>query len=472
MSVRGGSSEASTHAGHAQVAALSVGSVVDGKYKIESTIAEGGMAVILRATHVGLGQRVAIKFLKPRALSEPAVVERFEREARLAAQITSDHVVRVQDVGNVAGVGPYMVMEYLVGRDLGSIVEEGPLPIARAVDYLLQACDALAEAHALRIVHRDIKPENMFLAQRPSNTAILKIIDFGISKVAPKRGEGGDWAHSTDREDRLGTPLYMSPEQLRSAADVDQRADIWALGVVLFELITGVSAFDATDMPELCVSILTAAPKSLRALLPDAPEGLEGVILRCLEKDPARRYRNVAELTQDLVPFGPASTESRVVRIKQVVRRGGSSIRPPTPPAMAVQSVPIAMASVIVAASDRRVTTARRSRVRGWPLRWTGAAGLAALVTVVIGLVALTRGSAAPDPVVTVAPIATVVPSASAPTQEPTQVAPETVAASTATSEVGVPPVPPPKKTGNTHSPAAASVARPSDRRTLFGERK
>jgi serine/threonine protein kinase len=167
--------------------AFSNGSLVDSKYLVEETVAEGGIGVIVVARHLALNQRVAIKYLKPKALKNPSLVERFVREGRLAAQICSDHVVRVYDVGSLAEGGPYMVMEYLVGQDLGSLLESGPIPIERAVDYIIQACDALAEAHVLQIVHRDIKPENLFLAERPSNTPIIKIIDFGISKVAPSR---------------------------------------------------------------------------------------------------------------------------------------------------------------------------------------------------------------------------------------------------------------------------------------------
>ncbi len=215
------------------------GSLVGGKYLVEETVAEGGIGVIVAARHLALEQRVAIKHLKAKALENPSLVERFVREARLAAQISSEHVVRVFDVGSLPEGGPYMVMEYLHGQDLGSLLASGPLSIPRAVDYIVQACDALAEAHVLRIVHRDIKPENLFLAERPSNTPILKIIDFGISKVAPTRGEGDSWAHETAANERFGTPLYMSPEQLRSSSNVDSRTDIWALGVTLFELVTG-----------------------------------------------------------------------------------------------------------------------------------------------------------------------------------------------------------------------------------------
>jgi serine/threonine protein kinase len=312
-----------------RVPAFSNGSVVAGKYLIEETIAQGGIGVVVVATHLALEQRVAIKYLRPKALSNPVIVERFVREARLAAQITSEHVVRVHDVGTLPDAGPYMVMEYLVGEDLGHTVQGGPLPVARAVDYVLQACDALAEAHALRIVHRDIKPENMFLAQRASNTPIVKIIDFGISKITPRRGEGEEWATQTAASERFGTPLYMSPEQLRSTSNVDARTDIWSLGIVLHELLTGTNPFEGDDLPQVCTSILTSPPARLTATRPHAPPQLELVILKCLEKDPALRYRNVAELAQDLVPFGPASAAARVERIFEVVRRGGDSIRPP-----------------------------------------------------------------------------------------------------------------------------------------------
>ena len=456
------------------------GSIVDGKYSIEDTIAEGGLGVIVRATHLGLGQRVAIKYLKTRALADANVVERFEREARLAVQIASEHVVRVQDVGRLPGAGPYMVMEYLVGRDLGTILEEGPLPIVRAVDYVLQACDALAEAHALRIVHRDIKPENMFLAQRPSNTSILKIIDFGISKVAPRRGDGGKWARETGAEQRVGTPLYMSPEQLRSPADVDQRTDIWALGVVLFELITGAQVFDAVDMPELCASILAGSPKRLRDLIPDAPGALEAVILKCLEKAPKDRFRNVAELAQELLPFGPPTAASRIARIQQVVRRGGNSIRPATPGPMTVQRVPIAVDVTPAAQVEPQHVVAAPLPSRPPFSRRVGIAALAALaIAGLVAVVLLTRTSRVMPDLATAAPVAPIVApvvSTTAPTlppPEPTVAASASAAASDAAPRAA--PVPP-RRIGAPATPAAGTAspgpAPSSVRRVLFGERK
>jgi serine/threonine-protein kinase len=311
--------------------AFANGSIVAGKYLVEETIAEGGIGVVVVAKHLALQQRVAIKYLKPKTLGNPTLVERFVREARLAAQLTSEHVVRVFDVGTLPEAGPYMVMEYLVGEDLGHTVQNGPLPIARAVDYVLQACDALAEAHSRRIVHRDIKPENLFLAQRASATPVLKIIDFGISKVAAKRGDEGHWGTETAASERFGTPLYMSPEQLRSTSSVDARTDIWSLGLVLYELLTGELPFPGDDLPQVCTSVLTGEPSRLTTVRDDAPLGLEAAILKCLEKDPVRRFRNVAELAQELAPFGPTSAAERAERIAEVVRRAGDSVRPPAP---------------------------------------------------------------------------------------------------------------------------------------------
>jgi serine/threonine protein kinase len=308
------------------------GSIIAGKYLIEETLAEGGIGVVVLAKHLALRQRVAIKYLKPKTLGNPAIVERFLREARLAAQITSEHVVSVYDVGTVPDGGPYMVMEYLVGEDLGRTIRGGPLPTPRAVDYILQACDALAEAHALGIVHRDIKPENLFVAQRASSTPILKIIDFGISKTTSKNGEDANWARQTAVNDRFGTPLYMSPEQLRSTTQVDARTDIWSLGVVLYELLTGVPPFGGDDLPQMCTNIIAGEPQGLIELRPSATPELEAIVLRCLEKDPAKRFRNVGELAGALAPLGPPNASSRAGRIAEIVRRGGGSVRPPAPP--------------------------------------------------------------------------------------------------------------------------------------------
>ncbi len=262
---------------------FSVGSVVAGKYLVEGTLGSGGLGAVVVARHVALDQRVAIKYLKP-GLTDQEVVARFLREARLTAQIQSEHAVKVHDVGELDGARPYMVMEYLEGTTLRETLGQGPLTQVLAVDYVLQACDALAEAHALGIVHRDLKPENLFLAKRSNQAPILKIIDFGMSKVTPRHRDASQ-VHVTRSTDRFGTPAFMSPEQLRSAMTVDARADIWALGVVLFELITRTLPFEGDDLPQLCTSILMDEPARPSAALPDIAPRLEAAILKCLEKD-------------------------------------------------------------------------------------------------------------------------------------------------------------------------------------------
>ena len=315
-------------------APFAVGRIIGGKYRIEQELAEGGLGVIVVATHVELGQKVAIKYLKPNVLADASLVARFRREAQLAASIRSDHVVRVFDVGTAEEAGPYMVMEYLEGEDLGSVLSRGPVAVERAIDFVVQACDALAEAHAMGIVHRDLKPENLFVANRKGAAPIIKILDFGISKVNEARRaiEGAPRARQlTEAGERFGTPVYMSPEQLRDTGTVDSRTDIWALGVVLFELLTADLPFTGQTVPEVTANILRDPPVLLRVKRAGAGDLLEAVISKCLEKDPAMRYRNVGELVQELVSFAAPNSEPRTGRIRRVILEGGDSIRPPRP---------------------------------------------------------------------------------------------------------------------------------------------
>jgi serine/threonine protein kinase len=305
------------------------GSVVGDKYLIEHVIGEGGLGVVLRAKHVDLDQPVALKHLKPDAVTRPDVVERFLREARLAAKIKNEHAVKVQDVGAVESGVPYMVMELLEGRDLEQIVAERPLPIDTAIDYVLQACEALAEAHAIGIVHRDLKPGNLFLAKRPGSTSILKVVDFGISKMTAK--DRVTQERVTRIDERVGTPVFMSPEQLQAAPDIDARSDVWSLGVVLYELVSGKLPFDEADLPQLCVAVLMKPHVPLSAVLAEATPELEAIIARCLQKDRAARYQNVAELAQDLTHIWQGDSPSRVKQIARVIREAGHAISPPTP---------------------------------------------------------------------------------------------------------------------------------------------
>jgi serine/threonine-protein kinase len=302
------------------------GDLIAEKFQVDRVIGSGGMGVVVQATHVALGQRVAIKFLLTEACEAPGAVARFLREARAAVQIEGEHVARVLDVGTLSSGAPYMVMEYLRGADLADVLlRGGPLAQEVAVDYVLQACEAIAEAHALGIVHRDLKPANLFLASRPDGSPLVKVLDFGISKQ--QRGPSG----LTSGEVMMGSPRYMSPEQMRSTRDVDARTDVWALGTILFELVSGKPVFDSDSMAGLCAAIQTQPAPALRSVRPGVSELLDRVVARCLEKDPRAPIATVAELAQALAPIAPARAQIHVERIVRLL--GGP--RPAVVPASA-----------------------------------------------------------------------------------------------------------------------------------------
>jgi eukaryotic-like serine/threonine-protein kinase len=294
------------------------GQILAGKYRVERVLGSGGMGVVVAAWHLELEQRVAVKFLHPLALEREDTAERFRREARSAAKIRSEHVARVIDVGIMEGGIPYMVMEYLQGHDVSEEMSKvGMLPIADAIDFILQAVEALAEAHAAGIVHRDLKPANLFIAIRPDGTRIVKVLDFGISKSL----FGGSVAELslTRTSVLIGSPLYMSPEQMRSAKDVDTRTDIWSLGVILYEMITARPPYTGDSIPALCAALLSDVPASMQTLRSDVPLALEDVIMRCLTKDRQQRFGTVSELARALAPFGSASSQLHVDRASRVL---------------------------------------------------------------------------------------------------------------------------------------------------------
>lgn len=288
---------------------VQAGDVLAGKYRVDRVLGAGGMGMVVAARHLDLNKLVALKFMLSSAAQNPEAAHRFVQEARSAAQLRSEHVAHVSDYGTLETGEPYIVIEYLEGEDLGELLSRsGPLAIGFAVELMQQACEAMEEAHANGIIHRDIKPQNMFLTKRRKGSACLKVLDFGLSKVA-LTGEAPAGLHQTNTAALLGSPLYMSPEQMRSARGVDHRADIWSLGATMYELLVGQPPFPADSLMDLCVKLANERPRALRELRPEIPAGLEWAVLHCLEADPKARFQSVAEFSAALAPFsGNAAT--------------------------------------------------------------------------------------------------------------------------------------------------------------------
>ena len=279
------------------------GVVLAGRYRIERPLKSGGMGLLLLGQHLELERPVAIKVLLDTQDNDDDTVARFFREAKAAARLSSEHVVKVYDVGSLDDGMPYIVMELLEGEDLArKLRDRGPLPIPEVAEYLLQACIGLAEAHRSGIVHRDIKPGNIFVTRRKDGRPLVKLVDFGISKLSPTAAQEHQ-PELTTTSQVMGSPHYMSPEQLKSSREVDARTDIWSLGAVLVRLISGSYAFEGSSDAELCANVLMGQPLPLKQLLPNAPKGLEALVAKCLTRDPAHRMQNVAEFALALAPF-------------------------------------------------------------------------------------------------------------------------------------------------------------------------
>ena len=315
------SDEVISASGHAQYLAAAAqamgiweGQLLAGKYRVERVLGAGGMGVVVSARHLQLDERVAIKLLRAQTLAHPKALARFAREARAAAKIKSEHAAFVADVGTLENGTPYMVMEHLDGLDLAAwLRDRGALGWSQAIEFVLQACEALAVAHANGIVHRDLKPANLFITRRVDGTDCLKVLDFGISRVESD-------ISMTQTAQVLGSPLYMSPEQLSAPESVDARSDIWSLGVILFELLSGAPPFTAPTLPELVTRIITEPPPALPVPRGEASLALDQVIRRCLEKDRGLRFASVAELGSALLPFASASGRVSVQRIAGILR--------------------------------------------------------------------------------------------------------------------------------------------------------
>jgi serine/threonine-protein kinase len=381
------------------------GEIIDGKYRVESVLGEGGMGVVLAAHHELLEQRVAVKVLTS---SDKQALMRFSLEAKATAQLKSEHVARVMDVGALPSGAPFIVMEYLEGCDLGELLKlQGRLGVTDAVGYVMEALDGLAQAHALDIIHRDLKPANLFLAVQPNGASIVKLVDFGISKSIASRRSGTTGVLTGDHS-TVGSPTYMAPEQIRSPKDIDGRSDLWAMGVVLYELLSGAPPFRGDSVGEIFAAVLEKTPPRLSSIVPEVPAGLSEVVATCMS-DREVRYKNVLELARDLAPYGPPESAALVPRIEQMLRAmearaagervslTGARVSPapissPDAPAAGL----VAFSSDTLSDSTPREATLpslRRKGSRRRMLTVMGAAG-AGLLVVLIGALRVSRSSA------------------------------------------------------------------------------
>ena len=301
-----------------------LGDVLASKYRLEQLLGSGGMGHVYRATNEDIGRAVAIKVLRTEHATNPSHVERFLREARAANLVRHPNVVDVLDIGRDADGSPFIVQELLNGRDLLTYVQEcgGTLTFAEIVEYVLPVVEAVSLAHAQGVVHRDIKPENVFLADAPGGKRIPKLLDFGISKIRSS-------IRTTEVGTMMGTPAYMSPEMIQGA-DADPRSDVWALGIMLFELLAGRYPFDEQDAPALFVMVVTKDMPSLAALVPRAHPDVSRIVERCLRRDPADRYATATELGADL----------RNILNGRAIEATDRHVVPPTPIAASSLAIP------------------------------------------------------------------------------------------------------------------------------------
>ncbi|MBW2454892.1 MAG: serine/threonine protein kinase [Deltaproteobacteria bacterium] len=310
---------------------VAVGDILAGKYRVERVLGVGGMGIVVAATHIDLDELRAIKFMRSQARASVEAETRFLREARSSAKLKSEHVVRVHDMGRLDGGEPYLVMEFLEGLDLKAIIKRSQaVAVVQATDYLVQACEALAEAHAAGIIHRDLKPSNLFVTTGNDGRPCIKVLDFGISKLTGALAESSGM-DLTQASSVMGSPLYMSPEQMESARDIDARADIWSLGVILYETLTRTRPFSGTTVTAVTMSVAKddVVPPSKRR--PEIPALLELVILRCLEKDRTGRYDDVLELAEALAPFASGECQAVVDRIRRMLHQEEDDPIPPAP---------------------------------------------------------------------------------------------------------------------------------------------
>jgi hypothetical protein len=427
----------------AVAATYAPGTVLLDRYDIEAQLGVGGCSLVLRARDRLLDQPVAIKILRTDVGFARDMETRLMREARAIAQLSSQHVVRILDVGTVDTGAPFLVMELLHGTDLDAVLTRHRLlPPGLAVDYILQACDAFAEAHARGIVHRDIKPSNLFVVDRSDGAKIVKVLDFGISKSSTPDEE----LSLTQTALLLGTPAYMAPEQMRSARLADARSDIWALGVVLYQLVEGRMPLKGDNFADLVVAASTLPHEPMTV----APE-LAPVIARCLAKAPDDRYANMAELAASLAGF----TAGEIGRacVTRTARVLGIAPRIPLPISTSVAVVPPAASpwriAIIAAVAAAIAIPATLLLARGRepaPPESSGRPVPAAVAPAAVAPAAVEPTPAAPTPPPVVPP-------------PPTPPPPQTAPPPTAPPPTTPPPTAPPPATAAMPAPAASTAA-------------
>jgi len=281
---------------------LQPGTILLEKYRVERVLGKGGMGIVVAVRHIQLGELFAIKILLPESRDQPEALERFLREARASAKLKGEHVARVHDIGKLPDGTPYMLMEYLEGEDLGQFLERrGALPVEEAALYVHQACEAVAKAHAAGIVHRDLKPSNLFLTHQANGLPCVKVLDFGIVKELDPENKVGKRLTKTGTF--LGSPIYMPPEQMADIKATDTRGDVWALGVILYEFVTGRAPFESEAVTTVITKVLLTHPDPPSHLNPAVPVEFDAIVMRCLEKQPERRYPTARELMIALEPF-------------------------------------------------------------------------------------------------------------------------------------------------------------------------
>ena len=316
------------------------GEVLDGKYQIERLLGEGGMGAVARATHLLRRAPVALKFMSPAVMMLTGAVERFINEGVAASQIDSDHVVKVYDVGQLTNGAPYLVMEYLEGQDLSDLLlREGTpgLPVERTIHFTLQILRGLQVAHQANIVHRDMKPSNCFVVRKDGEADFVKLLDFGISKVTQPGG-----GNITRTNSALGTPLYMSPEQARSPKDVDRRTDIFSVGVIVYELLTGRTPFhsESGEFTEILFKIFTQDPPFIGQFRPDLPDELCAAIHKALARNPDDRYATAYDMAEGLAPFADERSTQVIIRSRAVQQGHMSQLPPPGESAPTAAGIP------------------------------------------------------------------------------------------------------------------------------------